>query len=73
MAWRRTENAHRSGPRRDCAVSCTTTNSSGPLLPKDNRGPCDIATLAIFPEYVECDAEEVLRFVVPVRVGRMPA
>ena len=45
-------------------------NSSGPLLPMDNRGPFDIATLAIFPEYVEFDAQELLRFVVPGAAGR---
>jgi hypothetical protein len=45
-------------------------SSGGPLLFTDNRGPYDIATLAIFPEYVEFDAEEVLRFVVPVPAGR---
>lgn len=45
-------------------------NSSGPLLPMDNRGPFDIATLAIFPEYVVFDAKEVLRFVVPGAAGR---
>jgi hypothetical protein len=39
----------------------------------DNRGSYDIATLAIFPEYVEFDAAEVLQFVVPVPAGRRPA
>jgi hypothetical protein len=48
-------------------------NTAGPLLPMDNRGPFDIATLAIFPDYVDFDAGEVLRFVVPVPVGRTPA
>ncbi|MFM1995865.1 MAG: hypothetical protein RLZZ111_252 [Planctomycetota bacterium] len=37
---------------------------------KDNRGPYDFATLAIFLDYVELDAEEVLRFVVTVPAGR---
>ena len=64
------KSAHRDGPRRDCSVSCTTGNSSGPLLPMDNRGPFDIATLAIFPEYVEFDAQDVLRFVVAGAAGR---
>ena len=45
-------------------------NSSGPLLPMDNRGPFDIATLAIFPEYVVFDARDVLRFVVAGAAGR---
>jgi hypothetical protein len=36
----------------------------------DNRGPFDIATLAIFPEYVEFDAQDVLRLVVPGAAGR---
>ena len=34
-----------------------------------NRGPFDIATLAIFPEYIEFDGEEVLRLVVPGAAG----
>ena len=47
--------------------------SSGcPLFLKDNRGLYDIATLAIFPEYVEFDAAEVLQFVVPAPAGRRP-
>ena len=45
-------------------------NSSGPLLPMDNRGPFDITTLAIFPEYIEFDGEEVLRLVVLGAAGR---
>jgi len=45
-------------------------NSSGPLLPMDNRGPFDIATLALFPEYIEFDGGEVLRLVVPGAAGR---
>jgi hypothetical protein len=45
-------------------------NSSGRLLPMDNRGPFDIATLAIFPEYVEFDAQDVLRCVVAGAAGR---
>ena len=36
----------------------------------DNRGPFDIATLAIFPEYVVFDARDVLRFVVAGAAGR---
>ncbi len=55
------------------SVSCTTGTSGGPPLPTDNRGSYDIATLAIFPEYVEFDAAEVLQFVVPVPAGRRPA
>ena len=35
-----------------------------------NRGPFDIATLAIFPEYIEFDGEEVLRLVVEGATGR---
>jgi hypothetical protein len=35
-----------------------------------NRGPFDIATLAIFPEYIEFDGEEVLRLVVEGGAGR---
>jgi hypothetical protein len=35
-----------------------------------NRGPFDIATLAIFPEYIEFDGEEVLRLVVEGSPGR---
>ena len=34
-----------------------------------NRGPFDIATLAIFPEYIEFDGEEVLRLVVEGAAG----
>ena len=37
---------------------------------KYNRGPLDIATLAIFPEYHEFDGEEVLRLVVEGAAGR---
>ena len=37
---------------------------------KYNRGPFDIATLAIFPEYIEFDGEEVLRLVVEGAAGR---
>jgi len=55
------------------SVSCTTANSGGPPLPTDNRGSYDIATPAIFPEYVEFDAAEVLQFVVPVPAGKTPA
>lgn len=33
-------------------------------FPKDNRHSLDIATLAIFPEYVEFDGEDVLKLVV---------
>jgi hypothetical protein len=36
----------------------------------DNRGPFDIATLALFPEYIEFDGGEVLRLVVPGAAGR---
>ena len=39
-------------------------------LPKDNRYSLDIATLAIFPEYVEFDGEEVLKLVVQGEAGR---
>ena len=35
-----------------------------------DRGPFDIATLEIFPEYIEFDGEEVLRLVVPGAAGR---
>ena len=37
---------------------------------KYNRGPFDIATLAIFPEYIQFDGEEVLRLVVEGAAGR---
>jgi hypothetical protein len=30
----------------------------------DNLGPLDIAALAIFPEYIEFDGEEVLKLMV---------
>ncbi len=36
----------------------------------DNRGPFDIATLALFREYIEFDGGEVLRLVVPGAAGR---
>ena len=36
----------------------------------DNLGPLDIAALAIFPEYIEFDGEEVLRLVVEGAAGR---
>lgn len=39
-------------------------------FPKDNRSSLDIATLAIFPEYVEFDGEEVLKLVVEGEAGR---
>jgi hypothetical protein len=35
-----------------------------------NRGPFDIATLAIFPEYLEFEGREVLRLVVEGAAGR---
>jgi hypothetical protein len=38
--------------------------------PKYNRGPFDIATLAIFPEYLEFEGQEVLRLVVEGAAGR---
>jgi hypothetical protein len=37
---------------------------------KYNQGPFDIATLAIFPEYIEFDGEDVLRLVVEGAAGR---
>jgi hypothetical protein len=40
---------------------------------KYNQGPFDIATLAIFPEYIEFDGEEVLRLVVEGAAGRTVA
>jgi hypothetical protein len=40
---------------------------------KYNRGPFDIATLAIFPEYIEFDGGEVLRLVVEGAAGRTVA
>jgi hypothetical protein len=39
-------------------------------FPKDNRYSPDIATLAIFPDYVEFDGEEVLKRVVQGEAGR---
>ena len=38
-----------------------------------NRGPFDIATLAIFPEYLEFEGQEVLRLVVEGAAGRTVA
>jgi hypothetical protein len=35
-----------------------------------NRGPFDIATLAIFPEYLEFEGQEVLQLVVEGVAGR---
>ena len=35
-----------------------------------NRGPFDIATLVIFPEYLEFEGQEVLRLVVEGAAGR---
>ena len=35
-----------------------------------NRGPFDIATLAIFPEYLEFEGQEVLQLVVEGAAGR---
>ncbi len=35
-----------------------------------NRGPFDIATLAILPEYLEFEGQEVLRLVVEGAAGR---
>jgi hypothetical protein len=35
-----------------------------------NRGPFDIATLAIFPEYLKFEGQEVLRLVVEGAAGR---
>jgi hypothetical protein len=39
-------------------------------FPKDNRYSLDLATLAIFPEYVEFDGEDVLKLVVQGEAGR---
>lgn len=36
----------------------------------DNRFSLDIATLAIFPDYVEFDGEDVLKLVVQGEAGR---
>ena len=33
-------------------------------FPMDDLGPLDIAALAIFPEYIEFDGEEVLKLMV---------
>lgn len=38
--------------------------------PKDNRFSLDITTLAIFPEYVEFDGEEVLKLGVLGEAGK---
>jgi len=74
VSWRGTGfSVHRNGPRGDCSVSYTTGNSGGPPLPMGNRGSCDLATLAIFPEYVEFDARDVLQYVMPPPAGRKPA
>lgn len=35
-----------------------------------NRGPFDIATLAIFPEYLEFEGQEVLQLVVEGTAGK---
>jgi len=35
-----------------------------------NRGPFDIATLAIFPEYLEFEGQDVLQLVVEGAAGR---
>lgn len=41
-----------------------------PRPSKYNRGPFDIATLAIFPEYLEFEGQEVLQLVVEGAAGR---
>jgi hypothetical protein len=46
---------------------------SDPRQAKYNRGPFDIATLAIFPEYLEFEGQEVLRLVVEGTAGRTVA
>jgi hypothetical protein len=38
-----------------------------------NRGPFDIATLAILPEYLEFEGQEVLQLVVEGAAGRTVA
>ena len=48
----------------------TPRSRGDPRLAMYNRGLFDIATLAIFPEYIEFDGEEVLRLVVPGAAGR---
>lgn len=55
------------------ATSFGRESSGGPPLPMGNRGSCDLATLAIFPEYVEFDARDVLQYVMPPPAGRKPA
>ena len=44
--------------------------SGRPRTSNYNRGPFDIATLAIFPEYLEFEGQEVLRLVVEGSAGR---
>jgi len=42
--------AHRNGPRRDCSVSCTTANSSGPAPLRPNDWKALRLILAILPQ-----------------------
>ncbi|MFM8735663.1 MAG: hypothetical protein ACKOC8_10770 [Pirellulales bacterium] len=60
-----------SGRRRHRAFIQTSRGDSRQA--KYNRGPFDIATLAIFPEYLEFEGQEVLRLVVEGAAGRTVA
>jgi hypothetical protein len=47
-----------------------TASRGDPRQATYNRRPFDIATLAIFPEYLEFEGQEVLRLVVEGAAGR---
>jgi hypothetical protein len=56
--------------RVDLVFTAEAVSRGDPRRAKYNRGPFDIATLAIFPEYIQFDGEEVLRLVVEGAAGR---
>ena len=55
---------------RQRAIHLHQTSRGDTRQAKYNRGPFDIATLAIFPEYLQFEGQEVLRLVVEGAAGR---
>ena len=56
--------------RIDLRFTASTVSRGDTRQATYNRGPFDIATLAIFPEYLEFEGQEVLRLVVEGSAGR---
>lgn len=56
--------------RTNCRSRLDPTSRGDTRQATYNRGPFDIATLAIFPEYLEFEGQEVLQLVVEGAAGR---